>query len=325
MRYLLGDLSEEEETSLGNQYFSREMDPEELEIAEGELIDQYVRHELSARDEERLEEAVARSARLRERVEFAKILAQRVVSEPSLQTVTEPTYDDGSQGFWKKVVRFWRATTAGMAPAFRYALSVAVAFVLIAGAVFVWMKSQESQRLAQEQQQRQERERQLAEERRRNENAQATASPLPTQSEQPQNELPTPPPQPPQPSQQRPRQSFAGVFPVDLIRSRMTRSGGQHPVRDVPRTAKAVQFNLDVESGPQYDRYNALLSDLEDGRTIRQQNDLTPFPYKGRKHIRLEVPRSKLTNGLYNVQVDGLTASGQAVNYDDYTFRVRIR
>ena len=50
IRYLLGGLSESERTSLEEKFFADDKEFEELEIAEGELVDRYVRRELSAAD-----------------------------------------------------------------------------------------------------------------------------------------------------------------------------------------------------------------------------------------------------------------------------------
>ena len=72
-RYLLGSLSEEERATLEEKYFSDDTAFEEMQIAEEELIDQYVRAELSNEDRARFAAMVARSPRLAERVEFARV------------------------------------------------------------------------------------------------------------------------------------------------------------------------------------------------------------------------------------------------------------
>jgi hypothetical protein len=77
MQYLLGSLSEEEKTKLEEQCFSDDVEFEELEIAEDELIDSYVRDELSHGDRKRFEDAVRVSARLSERVNFARLFSER--------------------------------------------------------------------------------------------------------------------------------------------------------------------------------------------------------------------------------------------------------
>ena len=80
MQYLLGSLLEEEKAKLEERYFSDDVEFEELEIAEDELVDSYVRNELSPGDRKRLEDAIRVSARLSERVNFARLFSERTAN-----------------------------------------------------------------------------------------------------------------------------------------------------------------------------------------------------------------------------------------------------
>src|SRR5947207_5253847 len=77
MNYLLNRLSMDEKGSLEAAFFSDDNQFEELEIAEDELIDHYVRNELSDRDRKGFEAAMLSSRRLSERVKFARALAAK--------------------------------------------------------------------------------------------------------------------------------------------------------------------------------------------------------------------------------------------------------
>src|SRR5690349_8338982 len=92
MRYLLGTLSEEERAQLEERYFSDDAEFEEIEVAEGELVDRYVRDELPQSDRERFEQILAASPRLVERVEFARLFADklRIAEEPIAATSRTP-------------------------------------------------------------------------------------------------------------------------------------------------------------------------------------------------------------------------------------------
>src|SRR5215470_4066553 len=85
MRYLLGTLSEGERAQLEERYFSDDAEFEEIEIAEEELVDRYVRGELSQGDRHRFEQMLASSPRLTERVEFARVFADKLRA-PAVQT-----------------------------------------------------------------------------------------------------------------------------------------------------------------------------------------------------------------------------------------------
>ena len=97
MQYLLGSLSEEEKAKLEERYFSDDVEFEELEIAEDELVDSYVRNELSHGDRKRFEDAVRVSARLSERVTFARLFSERtaigVDRKPLPVTPSSPWYN----------------------------------------------------------------------------------------------------------------------------------------------------------------------------------------------------------------------------------------
>ena len=331
IRYLLGDLSEEDEETIGLRYLSESQASGELEIAEDELIDRYVRSELSAKDSSRFEKMLLSSPRLRERVEFAKILVKRVSSESPLQAVN-PGSAGGAKPRKKKGGGFvpWGGfwgTTTGMAPALRFALSASVVLMLITSAVlvFIWTRQQaESQRLAQEQQQRQQREAERSSQPGSNENRPAESNQAQRENEQEKNVVP-------EVQQQRQKQPGrqAQSFAFFLSPATGTRSIGsqQYPTLNIPPKAPSVQLNLDVEheDDSAYSLYNASLENTTDNRVIARENNLKSFSHRGRKHIRLEVPRRDLTDGLYIVHVDGVTASGQTENFNDYTFQVRVR
>ena len=332
IRYLLGDLSEEEEKAMGRQYLSESQTAEELDIAEDELIDRYVRNELSAKESTRFKKMLLSSSRLRERVEFAKILIKRISSESPEEAVTP-----GSAGGSKPRKRkgggflpwggFWGTT--GMAPALRFGLSASVVLLLIASAVlvFIWMRQQTlTRRLAQEQQQRQQREAESGSQPFSNENRLAESNRSQQGNEQQNDVAPEAQQQrQTQPNRQSQSQSFA-FFLSPLSATRRIGSP-QYPTLNLPQKASSIQLNLDVERKDDrtYSLYNASLENTNDNRVIAQENNLKTFLHRGRKHIRVEFPRHDLTDGLYNVHVDGVTASGQTEDFNDYTFRVRIR
>ena len=80
--YLLGELSEEEESRIEELYFNDPDSLEELLAVEEELIDNYVRGELARSRREQFEKKILKSAVLGEKVEFARALMKHV-SEPS--------------------------------------------------------------------------------------------------------------------------------------------------------------------------------------------------------------------------------------------------
>jgi len=76
VRYLLGELSEHEAKGFEDRFFADDQVSEELQISEAEIIDAYVANELSARQRKHLEQRLAASPRLQQRVAFARTFAQ---------------------------------------------------------------------------------------------------------------------------------------------------------------------------------------------------------------------------------------------------------
>ena len=64
MRYLLGDLSEEEKTRMEEDFFADDSKLESLELAEDELIDAFVRNELSPKGRQQFKAKLRFSSRL---------------------------------------------------------------------------------------------------------------------------------------------------------------------------------------------------------------------------------------------------------------------
>jgi len=75
-RYLIGDLTDAEQEETERRLLADESSFEALQVAEDELIDAYVRGELSAEDRERFQEHFLRTPSRRERLQFARAFHQ---------------------------------------------------------------------------------------------------------------------------------------------------------------------------------------------------------------------------------------------------------
>ena len=319
MRYLLGRLSEEEEAPLEERYFSEDDEFEELEAAEDELIDRYVRGQLSDEDSRRFRRLLV-SPRLAERVELAKILAQRTSSQTQPQAVVEPEKNivlpAHAPSWWQRV--FGTATAASFA--FRPAFATAILLMLIptTALVFVWMKLRtESVRLSAEQQQRENLKRQIDEQ-------QAKVNALENAQKQTQEEkdqlakLVEQYRQQVEQQQQRPTAPLVLAF--QLLPGTVRGDGGRKPIT-LHKGVSAVDLDLDVSAG-EYPRYIATVQD-KDGNTFSSCRNL--IPRGGSKYIRCRVSAKLLPPGIYNVHVDGITSTGANENFQDFPFRVVVR
>ncbi len=76
IRYILGELTENEQTQVEEKYFADEEFLQEVRAARDDLVDAYVRGKLSEADRLRFEKRMNEVPSLRAKVEFAEVLAR---------------------------------------------------------------------------------------------------------------------------------------------------------------------------------------------------------------------------------------------------------
>lgn len=323
IRYLLGHLSEEEMARLEEQYFLDDTEFERFELAEDELIERYVSKELAPEDADRFEKLLI-SPRLSERVEVARILAQRAAPPPPDEEPAEdpkivPTPVPPPLRWWE-----WLFGPSAVVPRFNPAFAMMLAFMLLTtvALIFVGSKLQaESQRLAQEQQQRELLRKEIENEKARYRDLQAQ-----TQQEKETHEKLLEDLQRQLETQQRATPAL--VFPVLMNPNSGSRGGGgnaEYSVK-VPSEAKSIGFKLNVTHGAAYYvGYNARVRDIDSQRVVANRNGLKPVSSQGRQYIKFNVSAKELPLGSYSIHVDGITPDGVIGDFDDYFFRVISR
>ncbi len=130
IRYLLGELTEAEQARLEERFFHDSELSELLSETEDDLIDQYVREELSGRERERFERHFLVSERRREKVEFARALLQAEKAAAS-----EDINSERPLSWWHAMLAALRAPR----PALSYSLAAAALLFLLGG---LWLFSE---------------------------------------------------------------------------------------------------------------------------------------------------------------------------------------
>ncbi len=312
MNYLLNRLSEEERTNLETAFFSDNAQFEQLEIAEDELIDQYVRNELSDNDREQFDAAILISPRLKERVAIARVLAAKTADYNSIQT--EPSVSRENipqpQSWWRGLVYpslTWRANLA----------MAAILIVMFGGIGFMIgrLKSRgESQLLTA---QKRELEARVAELESRN---QSLASQL--QVDYGQSEAPQKPPEE-LPSQKEPNDNSPPTQPVltnlVLLPGGTRGPGSVSEVALQPKTS-AVRLTLHLANAD-YDSYRIVVRTAE-MKNISSKTGVKPKNQKNGPVLMLDLSAHLLPPGDYVVQLFGVTSSGSTEPAADYSFRI---
>ena len=86
-RYLLGELTEEEQARVEERLFRDDIFFEQLQALKEELVDDYVQGELSAHEREQFEKRFLASPQWREQVQFSKALAVALTGSETPSTV----------------------------------------------------------------------------------------------------------------------------------------------------------------------------------------------------------------------------------------------
>lgn len=315
-QYLLGTLSPEEKSRFEEKYFDDDKLFEEIEIVEDELIDAYVRDELSPSDRERFKEVLSASPRLTSRVDFARILVKTTSSEQAATVEAAiPTRKDivpEGESFWRRLF------TRPPAPhRLGWAMAACMLLLLLGGGMLLveWMRLRaESRRLVVERSKLEQQEKAFANELNdrnseitaRLEDALAENDRLLKQLESSQKETP----------ESKPKNLSVAFF----IAPGGFRGGGGENRVTISSKIPEVRLNLGLESSD-YSSYNATVQTV-DGKTVWSRNRLRAQPGRSGKVVELKVPSSQLPNGTYIAELTGLSTSGVLEPVMKYSFRV---
>jgi hypothetical protein len=286
VRYLLGEMSEDEKSTLERGVVGEEDAFEQVAAAEDELIDDYLSGALTAEERDRFEKVYLGSAERRERVEFAQVLHRRL-SEKSRTTPLIP---------------FSPQSAARTSPIL---LAAAMLFGVI-GAYFAWTSIQLREELRRAEadkgsvaQREAELSRQLTEVQGRADRLQGEMARL---SEQLAN------------LQSQATRSVAFALTAGLLRD-----GGNLQTLRIPAGTENVRLTLPL-SGSSYVSYRAVIQTPE-GKTV-WKGDAVPA-VSGAKSLLVSVPARALPSGDYILSVTGISASGRSETAADFSFRVR--
>jgi hypothetical protein len=307
-RHLLGELAEADQTALERDLLTDGDKFEQVCAVENELIDSYLREEMSRADRERFEEHYLSSALHRERVEIARLFLadiDRIGEERTEVREREPVVP-----WWGRFLNSlgWPPLVLGGA------LVLAILFAL--GAVWSYLErvrlrgqlaqvqneaqtertslKQREQELASR---NQELEREIAGERQRREELTAELKQL---------------------RQQRPPLPAAAVS--FLLTPAPVRSEKASPPPTIPLLTGKVRLLMEL-SGNDYVNYRVRLQTVEGQEVLRRHPDKIRLG-KDRAFAALTLRAGKLTKGDYILILFGQTGDGKSEEIDRYFFRV---
>jgi hypothetical protein len=318
IRYLLGDLSEQEQVQLEERYFTDDDCFQQLLALEDELIDDYVRGELAAGDRKLFEQRFLASPERRQKVEFAQALKQ---------TLPLPPKSSWWQALWRFVQRQWLSLLAFLRMVFAeersilaYALAAGVLILLLGGSwLFVetfglraQLQKLEAERMTWLQQDR-ELQQQITQQREQNRQLSEQLESERSQRRTSEQELAK------SPSTEPVMLSFV-LMPSSASRGTTGKGEGQK-VLNISPAARTVQLQLDLDAGGEYKSYRAALRTL-DGEELWSQDMLRASRTDAGKAVFLKLPAAVFREDDYILILKGIAASGDWEEVGSYVFSV---
>lgn len=284
-RYLLGELTEQEQAALEKSYFKDPNVFDQVLQVESRLVDAYARGQLSSGVRERFEQSYLKHPLLRERVEFARALTARIDEKEA--SVTRAEQSASSVSWWHRLL----ATVGGQRPRLRLSMALAtVVIVLVAAWIFVTTKRRQQLEAAQTQVERQNQE-QRAREQTAQQQPSNTALPIPQHS--------------PSPSTSPTRPVAFLALTVGGVRG--ADNGGTQTLI-IPHDTPQAQILLKLKDNS-YPRYRVSLQKIG-GAEILSQTNLKPRITKSGASFGLLVPADKFAGGDYVLTLKGVGPNG---------------
>jgi hypothetical protein len=319
-RYLLGELPEEQQIEIEDRAFSDQEYRQSITAVENDLIDEYVRKELSVSQRRRFEDRFLASADRRRRVEFARALTTVISEAPAAEIQRETRSAVSTLATWRESLASF---FGGFTPAFRFSLVAVVLLLFVAGAWLVTQTLRQRAQLARLQSEEQLRqnerrnlEQQIDNERKRNQELTAQLESEKQQRRQSdelinrlQREVETP--APPQ------RNTILSLALLPGI----SRSGGVRPKLAVTESVQGVRLQIGIEPNEPYKTFQLELRN-QDGREVWTRDNLAARTTRSGKTISVILPRSILTAGQYELTLKGVTERKTTEEVGYYYFDV---
>lgn len=323
VRYLLGDLPEAEQVEIEDRAFQDRQYLQQILAVESDLIDDYVRGELSDSERRLFDSRFLASAERRRKVEFARSLASVLSRAAIAKQESRPAVVRAGGGLW----RSFAGLLGGLNPAARLAFAAAVLLIVAGGA---WLITETMRLRAQvvklraEQQSRQQDQQalegQVADERARREDLSSRLQSEREQGErreallrelEREREESATKPEPP------------AVFSFALLPG-IARGGSARPQLVLPPAVRLVRLQVGIEPEEAYKRFRVELR-TQAGQSVWRQDDLTARTGRGGRAIVVTLPAGRLGAGPYELALRGVTDDGKSEDVAFYYFDVLKR
>jgi hypothetical protein len=297
VKYLLGDLSEEEQVRVEDRAFADADYRGALEAAEADLIDAYVRGELLPAERRGFERRFLVSPQRRKKVAFARDLATVTAEAKAAERASSLRLSP-----WQTLIRLMR----GWNPALQFAAGLAALIVVVGASLLAFQNTAMRSRVAVLESQRrdlqtrtEELQRQLGEE-------QARAGSLDSQLRQQQTSGTTLPP----------------VIASLVLLPGLSRAESRREQLVLNPSAQIAHIEIQLEPRDDYPRFRAELRTLS-GDEVLIRGSLPRRAATPGYTVSFDVPASALPTGQYELALKGILNDQSVQDIGYYYFTVQ--
>jgi hypothetical protein len=314
-RYFWGELSEEEESRIEQQFLTDSQFFELMLSIENALIDDYVRGQLSEQERRKVEEFLQSSHRLDREIQAVKHLVGGLAKTKSLDTKDAPAIRKERPSKWQSLLAMLGIRDSGK----RFSFALLLLPMILASGLLIWnlilqrelsqmqMRQTVSEERSEELGQRldsltdnnKQLSQRLEDERRR--------------GEQIKQELATI-------QESKPKAPVNGTATLALTIEAFTRGNGALKVVRIGPNTYWLRIGIDT-GRDDFARYSATIHTF-DGQLIWSEENLQPA-LPNRSRVALRLPSKLFANQDYTLTLKGQTAAGPTVELGDYSFRVK--
>ena len=295
LRYLLGDLPEEKQFALEQEYFADNEKFEQVWALENELVDNYVRGNLPNKESALFERKYLASPKHQARVAVARNLIQ-AADETIVVVANNPAPIKPTTSWWSNLLASLQLTQL----AWGGAAALAILLLVLGGWWYLRDSSIPTEQIA----------KQAPPASTVPAPSLEAPTPLPMASETPKAVLPTPTSQPSLSA----RPAVPAVLAFAL--GGALRNVGEIHRLAIPPGTKQVRMRINLEDKEQQ-RYQIRLRTIGGAEVLTQQS-LRPVG----QAVFVTIPTGKLPNGDYSITLSGVNSAGEAEEITNYFLRV---
>jgi hypothetical protein len=276
-----------------------------LDTVESDLVDAYVRGELSGDTLAKFQTVYLSSSRRRQKVAFAESLYSLARAQPAVSQVMPA---QASRASWLSLFTFPRFALAG-----GLAMLLAISALWIDNLHLRDSVRQATTDRAALQQRERDLQAQLGDEHASNARTASELEQVQKSLAQLENSTPA--------KQLASQLSSLPVNVVAFVLGPQIRGGTQVPILSLPQGTTRVAFRLDLETND-FPHYRAALKSLQDDKVLWHSGQLTAVTKGQSSALSASVPAKLLQPQMYQLDLTGTPASGEGELVSSYVFRV---